>query len=354
MASTQAAVKAALKNALLGIPGPILPKGWTSSQTNGTAHVGAIPDVNPGDGLLAFAVFNLTTAVITDPAGWTTVGTQDVTGTTRSRLYKRVAQVGDSGAAVLITTDVTTRSVISVLAYAGTDGTDPVHAFAAATETLNQTTHTTPNVVTAKGGCLITSLWAQESANNLKWSSPTNEIARARVYGPNTGGAVDTLVTDRGAVEFQAGTFGSKTATAQVSTANALMWTVALNPASPTLSGIQVLYGEADERRREAIWMGNIQLGVSEEPRALRPGAREEDYTLLVHCENGTKSTPEATEARAIELANLVTAVVDANPNLGVPNVSWVVPAGTELRTTESEDMPVSVATVSLQVKARL
>jgi hypothetical protein len=120
------------------------------------------------------------------------------------------------------------------------------------------------------------------------------------------------------------------------------------------LSGVQVLYGEADEQRREAIWMGASQQNSTQEPEAFRKALRIEDYTLLVHCENGTKPTPEETEARAVALAAEVEAEVITNDTLSVTGVAWIRPAGVELRTTESEDGPVSVATVSLAVKARL
>lgn len=124
--------------------------------------------------------------------------------------------------------------------------------------------------------------------------------------------------------------------------------------ASAALSGVQILYGEADERRREAIWLGATQPESTMEPAVFRKGARDEEYVLEVHCENGTKPTPEATEARVTVLEAVIEALVIDNPTLGVSGVRWVRPDGMQLRTTESADGPVSIAVLRLKVKARL
>jgi hypothetical protein len=118
---------------------------------------------------------------------------------------------------------------------------------------------------------------------------------------------------------------------------------------------VQVLYGEpGDEGRRECIWIGTAQLQSPQEPVAFRKGRRDEDYIIKVFAENGTKPTPEATEARAVELGAEVEAVVIANGTLGVQGVAWIMPIGVSLQTTETGDGPRSVATISLSVKARL
>lgn len=128
--------------------------------------------------------------------------------------------------------------------------------------------------------------------------------------------------------------------------------------AAPALSGVQILYGVNDEQRRETIWLGATLQEPIMEPAAFRAGggARNEEYVLEVHCENGTKPTPEATEARAATLEAAVEAVVFADVTLGLSaaGVRSVYPSGVITRTVEGPDGPVSTITLRLNVKARL
>lgn len=120
------------------------------------------------------------------------------------------------------------------------------------------------------------------------------------------------------------------------------------------LAGVQILYGEADERRREAIWLGATQPDASMEPAVFRKGARDEMYILEVHCENGLASKPEKTEERVLAMEAEIETLVINNTTLGVTGVRWINPVGVTLRTTESEQGVVSIATLQLRVKARL
>jgi hypothetical protein len=356
--TTQAAVKAALKNAILGIPGPIRFKGATMGRDENTvsAHVVPIPQVNVGDGMLLFLSTNSDTAGWTAP-GWTSVFSQ-VTSSVGTRLYKRVAQAGDSGAALNMTGGSTAYSVSAIVAFSGTDATDPVHLHQVTQESSSQTTHTTPNVTTTKGGCLIVSLWSQGDVTNQLWQPPANEFIRALAYSETAGIKSDLLITDRGGVESAPGAYGSKTATAQNPNIANRAWnhTVALNPKTPDGIGcVQILYGEpGDEGRRECIWIDTSYEEAPQEPRAFKPGLREEEYTLKVYVENALNPTAEKAEARVVELAGAVEQVVINNPKLGVAGVSWIRPAGVTLQTTEGDGSSRAIAVVSLAVKARL
>jgi hypothetical protein len=351
-------VKAALKNAILGIPGPIKFKGATMGrdEANATGHVIAIPQVDVGDGMLLLLSTNNDTGGWTVP-GWTSVFSQ-TSGGVGSRLFKRVAQAGDSGSAVNITASGSPSSDSAIVAYSGTDTTDPIHVWDVAVETATQATHTTLNVTTTKGGCLIVSLWNEGDVTNQLWQPPANEFIRALAYWETVGFRDDLLITDRGAVESAPGTYGSKTATAQnPNIANrAWKYTVALNPkAASGLGGVQVLYGEpGDEGRRECIWIQTSFQQAPQEQTAMRKGLREEDYIIKVHIENGNLSTPEKAEARVIELAAAVEQVAISDSTLGVlPNGGWIRPAGVDLQTTEF-DGTRAIATVNFSVKARL
>jgi hypothetical protein len=118
---------------------------------------------------------------------------------------------------------------------------------------------------------------------------------------------------------------------------------------------VPVSYGEpGDEGRSEQIWIGTAFTEQDQEPRAFRPGLREETYTLKVHAENSSQPTPEAAEARVTLLVAEIEQVVIDNPKLGVAGVNWIRPSGGSLKTTEGGDLARSIAVVNLEVKARL
>lgn len=121
-----------------------------------------------------------------------------------------------------------------------------------------------------------------------------------------------------------------------------------------TSGKVQVLYGEpGDEGRRETVWIGTAFSQAPQEQRAFRKGLREEDYTLKVHCE-AQEPTPEKAEARAVLIAAEVEQAVIDNTTLGVANVSWIVPAGVDLQTTEGDGSSRAIAVVSLDAHGRL
>ena len=122
-----------------------------------------------------------------------------------------------------------------------------------------------------------------------------------------------------------------------------------------TNNHIQVLYGEpGDEGRRECIWIGTSFTEAPQEPRAFRKGLRLEEYTLKVRAEAGLDPTPEKAEARAVLLADEVEATIIDSINLGVANVSYISPAGGGLQSTEGDESSRAIATINLQIVARL
>ena len=119
---------------------------------------------------------------------------------------------------------------------------------------------------------------------------------------------------------------------------------------------IQVSYGEpGDEGRSEVIFIGTAAVNQDQEPRAFgSPGKRLEDYVLKVHAENSSKPSPEQAEARVIVLIGEVERAVIESPKLGVDGVSFIIPTGMTLRTSETETGNRAIATVNLSVTARL
>ena len=130
----------------------------------------------------------------------------------------------------------------------------------------------------------------------------------------------------------------------------------------PGLSGVHVVYGDGDGRRRESIRLGPTSEGDVEAVAFAGPGRRrrEETYEVEVIVEVIGKRTPEDNEDRAVALAGEVMDLVAGNPKLagpqdeGVPGVAWVIASASSLDTTETTDGPRSVLTLTLTVKARL
>ncbi len=92
--------------------------------------------------MIMMLTFNNTASVTTPPTGWTQVDTQTV-GSATSVLWKRVAQAGDAGTQVNIGLSGCTKADIQLLAYDGTNTTDPIAAVAGR-DASSVTSHTSP------------------------------------------------------------------------------------------------------------------------------------------------------------------------------------------------------------------
>ncbi|HEY0485245.1 MAG TPA: PKD domain-containing protein [Mycobacteriales bacterium] len=158
-----------------------------------TAHV-TVPDtVRPGDSLLLF----LTADPVADVTGWRQL---DHSGTTA--VYHRVAVAADAGSAVSLPAGAGGL----LLAYAGTDGSDPQVTSASGT--------TTPSVDVAGPGAWVVSYWAGGSAG----AAPQGLTSR--------GSAAGSLAADSGG-PVPGGRYGGLDAAPADATA---AFTVVINP----------------------------------------------------------------------------------------------------------------------------
>ena len=177
-----------------------------------------------------------TSAVITDPAGLTTMGTADNASgpiEMRSRLWRKTAGAGDPGSTITVTLDSKVHGALELVAYSGVHATTPIDQFASSTAATNGTTATSPNVTTTGNGELIITT-AFDRANpgtaaTSAWTAPTGDTLRSSSYGTGTDGRVSGMTSDDG-VGHNAGTYGSKVATANVTSFLRTAWTVALIP----------------------------------------------------------------------------------------------------------------------------
>ncbi|NKZ08816.1 PKD domain-containing protein [Actinomadura latina] len=190
-----------------------------------TAYAQIPASVQPGDGLIMVLTFNSSDAELTTPpAGWTKVDDQNA-GNATSVLFKRVAQAGDAGKQVDIGLSAYTKADIRLMAYAGTDTTDPIAKVAKDTDDDSGTQHTSPDAdVTTSGGWAIT-YWADKSSSTTSWTAPAGVETRGTGIGSG-GGRITSLTVDSNAA-VPTGSYGGKTATTNAAS-RAAMWTIIL------------------------------------------------------------------------------------------------------------------------------
>ena len=198
-----------------------------SEQTNSTSVTVSIPDtVEPGDTLLLFVTGNRSNVNMSDPTGggWSELDSV-VDQSMQTRAWWKTATAGDAGATV--TVSATTKLDGQLLAYSGTNTSDPIVAVAAAGESGNTAAHTTPEV-NAPAGAWVVSYWADKTSGTTEWTAPAGTVERQQSIGSG-GGRVTSLAADSGG-PVSAGTVGGLTATADSSNGKATMWTVVLAP----------------------------------------------------------------------------------------------------------------------------
>ncbi len=184
------------------VGGDIALRGTASSQGNLLSTFVTVPaNVQAGDLLVLSFTQNAARAVAgpTGVTGWTLRGTQ--TGAAdelRMSTWTKVAQTGDAGAQVTVAVDARVKLALNLLAYSGTNASQPVVSYQGATETVNRAAHTTPGAPTAPAGAWVVSLWADKSsAATGTWTEPAETTQRLEVWNDGAG-RVSVLVADSG------------------------------------------------------------------------------------------------------------------------------------------------------------
>ncbi|MEU8798006.1 PKD domain-containing protein [Spirillospora sp. NPDC048819] len=197
--------------------------GGNANVSTATAQIPA--SVQPGDGLIMVLTFNSADhSMTTPPAGWTEVDTQEV-GNATSVLWKRVAQAGDAGTQVNIGLSGYTKADIRLLAYAGTNTSDPIAEVAKGTDSDAVTAHESPDASVGAGGSWAVTYWGDKSSSTTSWTAPAGVTTRGTGIGSG-GGRITSLIADSGGA-VATGDYGGKTATTNASS-RAAMWTIVL------------------------------------------------------------------------------------------------------------------------------
>ena len=206
--------------------------GAANASVNAVNHTVTVPaGVAPGDGLLLFLSEN-THAAIGSPTGvtgWQPLDTLDG-GNATTRVWRKVATAGDAGAAVRVALGAQSKASLMVAAYRGTNGTDPVAAYAKATDTASSANRVTPTASVTQARGWGVSYWMHGDSTTTALTPPTGVTTRAS--GTNTGGGrVTTLLADS-AASLPAGAYGGLTATAAATSTTTTTWTLVLAPAN--------------------------------------------------------------------------------------------------------------------------
>jgi hypothetical protein len=153
-----------------------------------------------------------------------------VDSTMQTVLWSRVATSTDPGARIPVSTTLTTKMGIQLLAYSGASPT-PVLAHAEQPEPGRSITHRTPTLTNTDPGAWLVSYWADKTATSTGWTSPTTAVTRQQTTGTGNG-RITTLGADS-ATTVPTGTTGGLTATSTVSSDIAITWSVLLGARSP-------------------------------------------------------------------------------------------------------------------------
>ncbi|MEV6284940.1 PKD domain-containing protein [Kribbella sp. NPDC051770] len=207
---------------------PVTFVGGAGVNLNSNAFNVTVPAATPAGALmLLFFSDNDPAPTVNGPAGWTQVQTASSTNQ-QGRVWRKTATGTDAGSVVGVTTSSLTKGNATLVVYSGVSGTTPVAASAAGSETVNRTTHTTPTVASSVAGARLVSYWGEKSSATTTLTPPAGLTVRNASTGSGSG-RVTALTGDSG--PFGPGTLGGLTATADSSSARALMFSVVVAPA---------------------------------------------------------------------------------------------------------------------------
>ena len=179
-----------------------------SYVTSGTSASVTTPNaVGAGDTeLLYVTTTNSTANVISTPAGWTLVTTQNSLPL-QVDVFEKTASAADAGSTV--TAGVTSAGPIAIqlVDYSHVGSSAPVTAGASDT---NTTSHTAPAVTVANGGSWVVSFWSDKSSSTTGWTLPSGVTLRDQAIGTG-GGHVTGVIADSN-TGLASGTYPAQTA----------------------------------------------------------------------------------------------------------------------------------------------
>jgi PKD repeat protein len=123
-------------------------------------------------------------------------------------------------------------------AYHGADA-NTIEAFAKSTDS-STTSHTTPTATVTTDGSLAVSYWS-DKGSTTGWTLPGSVTGRATQIGAGSAGWTSAALADSGST-VNSGSYGSKTATTNVSSTKGAMWTIILAPLGTTSTPVNAAF----------------------------------------------------------------------------------------------------------------
>ncbi|MFI1535564.1 hypothetical protein [Streptomyces anandii] len=211
----------------------------TSTITDASLACNVPTGTTDGDVMVAIVSRPSGTATVSTPSGWDVLSgfpVQNSGGITLAGFYR----VASSEPASYTFSFSTGKCLIAISSYRGVDNTTPVHQSAAATDTTNRTTHTSPSITTTVANCWTIAGYADRGFTSAStWSTPTGLTSRSGNL-VTTGTNDNSLATFDSNADKTAGSY-SYASTASASQSNACMCTVALAPAPPSVPAPQAV-----------------------------------------------------------------------------------------------------------------
>jgi hypothetical protein len=124
-----------------------------------------------------------------------------------------------------VTFPSTVHGSVQLLAYAGTNATNPVVAYAKKITSGSTSSYVTPTTTVPASGDVVVSYWTAKSSAVTAWTAPAGQQLRSVANGSG-GGHVNSLATDGGSAN--AGPAGGLTATTDTAGSAFTAWTIVL------------------------------------------------------------------------------------------------------------------------------
>ena len=215
-------------------PGTLSYVAAASTSGGRSNHRVVVPaTVQPGDALLMMLTTNSSTATINNTvAGWTLLQQRDGTGI-RSRAWTKTATSTDDGSTVTVTTSVSIKSSMTVVAYRSTVGLASVTNSASTVVNTAATSHTTATVPVADQNSWQVNWWSEKSGVAQTWTLPGTVTQRNTTTGTGTGKISAVLADSNAAVPV--GTGPTRTASTSASAAKSATLSFAVSPGDDTV-----------------------------------------------------------------------------------------------------------------------
>lgn len=218
--------------------------GATGYQNGGTTVAGTIPAaVSPGDVLFAF--HTLADVAVGNPSisggagSWVLIDGPIDDNNTRTKLWYKVCASGDAGSTATVSWTGSAKAGVILEAYTGTHPQYPVGTASGLIlgvdydyiiePSAGDTTHDAPGVLPPAPDCWVVEFVGERSAALASFTAPAGRTSRHTQLGSGAG-TVGQISADSNGIVSHTSPSGAQTYTADLSTANAVGWSVALRP----------------------------------------------------------------------------------------------------------------------------